>query len=107
MVQRKAMDHRSWGADKNEDREYAKALRDHADSGSTVPLVEVEYWVEVTGDTISSDQIGAVHRIVVGNATYNRDAQAVSPACWASDDQRRCVDIMADIHNLLKERGYL
>lgn len=58
MVQRKAMDHRSWGSDKTEDREYAKALRDHAETGSTQPLVEVE----ITTDTLTDGDLLAFGR---------------------------------------------
>ena len=102
MIQRGKMDTRSWGKNKSDDREYAKALADHARSGSTAELVEVEIGVgvEVTGQTISNSQIDDVTELITDNATYSRTAQV-------SNGDRRCVDLMADLHNFLKQRGYL
>jgi hypothetical protein len=88
MVQRKTMDHRSWGTHRSEDREYAKALRDHAGTGSTQPLVEVEYGVLLTGDLSIS-----------GSCQLAKD---LADTLKVADNET-----LAAVYNFLKQRGDL
>lgn len=78
---------RHWGSDKTEDREYAKALRDHAGSGSTVPLVGVEYGVELDGDSVTSNHFRELRLLV------DLDSDR-----W---------ELVVAIYNFLKQRGDL
>lgn len=99
--------HRSWGTDKGEDREYAKALRDHAASGSTVPLVGVEYGVEVTGNTLTLRQCVVVHDAFVD--MFNDKFMFEDPPTNAVLGAEYCNNaaLVSSIYNFLKQRGNL
>jgi hypothetical protein len=95
MIRRCNMDdkHHYWGQNKAVDRERAKAIRDHAGSGNTEELVEVEIGAEVTAESISYKQIDRIVDLLF------QDARDVG----YHDNREMC----AVVYNFLTQRGDL